>query len=73
MSRSIATITPGAAEAAPLVRAFLPLLPDTGTALKPDQTEQVILNGRVTQIRRGEYVDVSVPVFTLLRQRYEAL
>ena len=35
--------------------------------------ENVIINGTVTQIRRGEYVDVKVPVFMQLKQRYPNL
>jgi len=57
----------------PVVRICLPLAEETGTEAKVDQTENVIINGSVTQIRRGEYVDVKVPVFLQLRQRYPGL
>ncbi|MDD5899026.1 MAG: hypothetical protein PUE14_11130 [Clostridia bacterium] len=57
----------------PTVRIFLPLLEETGTEVSVDQTENVIINGTVTQIRRGEYVDVKVPVFMQLKQRYPNL
>ena len=57
----------------PTVRVFLPLLEDNGTEINTDQTENVIINGKVTQIRRGEYVDVKVPVFLQLKQRYPNL
>ena len=57
----------------PVVRVFLPLAEDEGGEMKVDQTENVIINGNVTQIRRGEYVDVKVPVFLQLRQRYPGL
>ena len=55
------------------VRVFLPLLEDTGTDTKVDQTETVLVNGIVTQIRRGEYVDVKVPVFLQLKNKYPNL
>ena len=57
----------------PTVRIFLPLVEETGTEVTVDQTENVIINGKVTQIRRGEYVDVKVPVFMQLKQRYPSL
>lgn len=55
------------------VRVFLPLLEDTGTDTKVDQTETVLVNGIATQIRRGEYVDVKVPVFLQLKNKYPNL
>jgi len=57
----------------PTVRIFLPLVEETGTEVTVDQTENVIINGKVTQICRGEYVDVKVPVFMQLKQRYPNL
>ena len=57
----------------PVVRIMLPLLEENGTEVAVDQTENVIINGKVTQIRRGEYVDVKVPVFMQLKQRYPSL
>ena len=57
----------------PTVRVFIPLAEEDGSQMNVDQTEQVILNGKVTQIRRGEYVDVKVPVFMQLKQRYPNL
>ena len=59
--------------AEPTVRIFLPLVEESGTEINTDQTENVIINGKVTQIRRGEYVDVKVPVFLQLKQRYPSL
>lgn len=56
----------------PVVRIFLPLREADGE-VNVDQTENVIINGVVTQIRRGEYVDVKVPVFMQLKQRYPSL
>ena len=57
----------------PMVRVFIPLAEEDGSQMNVDQTEQVILNGVVTQIRRGEYVDVKAPVFMQLKQRYPNL
>lgn len=52
------------------VRVIIPLKEDDGSGLHNDQTECVIINGNTTLIKRGEYVDVSVPVFVQLKQRY---
>ena len=57
----------------PTVRILIPLAEDNGTATNIDQTENVIVNGAVTQIRRGEYVDVKPTVFMQLKQRYPNL
>lgn len=54
----------------PTVSVLIPLAEDQGSDIAVDQTETVVINGKVTQIRRGEYVDVKVPVFLQLRQRY---
>lgn len=55
------------------VRVFLPLLEDQDTSMEIDQTEYVTINGKTTAIRRGEYVDVPVPVFMQLRNKYPHL
>lgn len=52
------------------VQVIIPLADDTGSDLKVDQTENVVINGKVTQIRRGEPVNVKIPVFVQLKQRY---
>lgn len=54
----------------PTVRIILPPSEDQGSNMKVDQTETVIINGKATLIKRGEYVDVKVPVFLQLKQRY---
>lgn len=53
----------------PRVRITLPLLEEE-EGLKVDQTEQVVINGVITNIRRGTPVDVKASVFMLLKQRY---
>ena len=61
-------------DAATTVRVFLPLLDDTVSGdTKVDQTETVVINGVATQIRRGEYVDVKVPVYLQLRNKFPKL
>ena len=54
----------------PTVRVFIPKLEDSNSEITLDQTETVIINGNVTRIKRGEYVDVKVPVFLQLKNRY---
>lgn len=56
----------------PTVRILLPLLEEESTH-PVDQTENVTVNGVVTQIRRGEAVEVKIPVFWQLKQRYPNL
>lgn len=65
--------TPKAEKKEPVVRVFIPLAEETGTDMKIDQNETVIINGKVTRIRRGEYVDVKVPVYMQLKHRYPNL
>ena len=57
----------------PTVRVLIPRSDDEASDVAVDQTENVVINGKVTQIRRGEYVDVKVPVFLQLKNRYPNL
>lgn len=57
----------------PTVRVFIPLAEDSESDLAVDQTEHVTINGLVTSIRRGEYVNVKVPVYMQLKNRYPNL
>lgn len=57
-------------EELPRVRVFIPKQDEEGTGLKVDPYEHVTINGETTLIRRGEYVDVPVPVFEQLRNKY---
>ena len=53
------------------VRIMLPLQPETNSGLKLDPYEHVTINGNAPiMIKRGEWVDVPVPVFLQLRNRY---
>lgn len=57
----------------PTVRVFLPLKEDAQSDIAIDQTETVTINGVNTRIKRGEYVDVKVPVFLQLKQRFPSI
>ena len=61
----------------PRVRIMLPLLEDQGSGVKVDQYEHVSIsnaNGdKYIRVKRGEPVDVTVPVFMLLKQKYPKL
>lgn len=54
----------------PTVQVYIPLIEDTDGAVDIDQTVVVTINGNNTQIRRGEYVDVKIPVFEQLKNRF---
>ena len=53
----------------PRVRVYLPLLESEGAGVHIDQYEHVTVNGETTLVRRGEYVDVTVPVFIQLKNK----
>ena len=58
----------------PRVKVFIPLPLESGDGLKQDPYEHVTINGENPYyIKRGEYVDVPVPVFMQLRNRYPNL
>lgn len=57
----------------PRVRVYLPLLESEGAGVHIDQYEHVTVNGETTLVRRGEYVDVTVPVFIQLKNRFPHL
>lgn len=58
----------------PTIRILIPLADESSYGdMKIDQAETVIINGQTTRIKRGEYVDVKVPVWMQLRQRYPNL
>ena len=59
----------------PMVDVFLPALEDSGSnGLKVDQYEHVTIANekeeKCYKIRRGEHVEVPVPVFCALKERY---
>ena len=55
----------------PRVRVVLPLLPEDQMGLKVDQYEHVTINGETTLVKRGECVDVTVPVYIQLRNKFK--
>lgn len=61
----------------PTVRVQIPMLPDGGDGVKVDQYEHVtIANERREEhwkVLRGEFVDVPVPVYLVLKARYPKL
>lgn len=57
----------------PRVRIFIPPREETQEGVKIDQYEHVTIDGVTTLIRRGEYVDVTVPVYLQLRNRFPYL
>ena len=57
----------------PRVRVYLPLLESEGAGVHIDQYEHVTVNGETTLVRRGEYVDVTVPVFIQLKDKFPHL
>ena len=57
----------------PRVRVYLPLLESEGAGVHIDQYEHVTVNGETTLVRRGEYVDVTVPVFIQLKNTFPHL
>ena len=61
------------ADVEPTVQIFIPLADDENSGINVDQTETVIINGEVTRIKRGEYVNVKIPVFLQLKNKYPRL
>lgn len=62
----------------PMVDVFIPALEDSGSnGLKVDQYEHVTIANEKKEIcykvRRGEHVEVPVPVFCVLKERYPKL
>ena len=57
----------------PRVRVYLPLLESEGAGVHVDQYEHVTVNGETTLVRRGAYVDVTVPVFIQLQNKFPHL
>lgn len=55
----------------PRVSVYIPLPPETDSGLKLDPYEHVTINGqKPVYIKKGERVDVTVPVFMQLRNKY---
>jgi len=55
----------------PRVRVLIPFPEADDTSLKLDPYEHVTINGeKPIYVKKGEYVDVPVPVYLQLRNRY---
>ena len=53
------------------VRVYIPKREEEeGSNVKVDPYEHVTINGKTTLIRRGEYVDVTVPVYIQLKNKF---
>lgn len=58
----------------PRVKIFIPEPPGSDDeTVKIDHYEHVTIEGRTTLVRRGEHVEVTVPVFLQLRNKYPKL
>ena len=61
----------------PTVRIFIPELEQSTNGMKVDQYEHVTIANEVkediTYVRRGEWVEVPVPVYLQLKERYPKL
>lgn len=55
------------------VSIMLPLLDESEDGTPVDQSEHVTINGETTIIMRGVRVDVTVPVFLVLKNKYPNL
>lgn len=57
----------------PRVRIILPPSESDSSGLPVDPYEHVTVNGVTTLIKRGEYVDVTVPVYMQLRNKFPTI
>lgn len=61
----------------PTVHIFIPELENNSNGMKVDQYEHVTIANQIKEdcykVRRGEWVDVPVPVYLQLRERYPKL
>ena len=61
----------------PTVQIYLPKLEEEGSGVKVDQYEHVTLANEIKEdikyIKRGERVDVDIPTFLLMKEKYPDL
>lgn len=55
------------------VTVYIPVDNGSEDGSNVDQNEYVTINGKTTKVPRGQYVEVTVPVFQQLRNRYPNL
>lgn len=70
---SVSSVVEEKTDDIPRASIFIPKNEDDGSALKVDPYEHVTINGETTLVRRGVHVDVPVPVFLQLRNKYPNL
>lgn len=57
----------------PRVSIVIPLKEEDGTGSHVDPYEHVTVNGETTLVRRGERVNVTIPVFEQLRNKFPTI
>ena len=61
----------------PMVQIYLPKLEEEGNGVKVDQYEHVTLANEVNEdskyIKRGERVDIDIPTFLVMKEKYPDL
>ena len=55
------------------VTVYIPIDKESEDGSSVDQNDYVTINGKTTKVPRGQYVEVTVPVFQQLRNRYPTL
>lgn len=55
------------------VTIYIPVDKGSEDGSNVDQNDYVTINGKTTKVPRGQYVEVTVPVFQQLRNRYPNL
>lgn len=65
-----AAVETAAPVAEPRVLIKLPKLAESHDGMRVDQYEHVTVNGETTLIRRGEVVEVTVPVYMQLKNKF---
>lgn len=71
VSSIVAEVKPAQVSNEPRVLIRIPKLPEDDSGMKIDQYEHVTVNGVTTLIKRGEAVEVTVPVFLQLRNKFK--
>lgn len=55
------------------VQVYIPPLDEEDSGVKVDQYEHVTINGVTTLIKRGEHVEVPVPVYIQLKNKFPGI
>ena len=70
---NITVSTPVEVVAEPRVSIYIPRTTDDESGEKVDPFERVTINGEGTNVMRGERVEVTIPVFVQLRNKFPNL